>query len=393
MPSPISVSLIAGLSDADVSAVLHQLGTRVSLHGLEAAQLVHVDDDVDDEVALRTLRDAASQAAARGETLTIRATTESLASLIDLIMMMKSQAEAPALELASVLSVLDAEHVLRDLEAADFLRERNAAVDADDDRTIADVLIEHIETASTIVLCHTERLDEAARAALIGLLHALNPQAERVEWVPQALDTARSLSHHYDVDAVEAGAGWATLLRGADVPLSAGVSAFTYCRRRPFHPQRLFDLMHSDWLRMHGIVWRSRGYFWLASRMDLSGSWEQAGGACRHGAAGVWWSATDHDDWPDDQALRADIALRLQDGDAPAPYGDRMQELAFIGIHVDEAAIVAQLDACLLTDAEMAAGPAAWAALPDPFPQWEADDHAHEHTHDHVCDADCGHTH
>ncbi|MDW8443888.1 MAG: hypothetical protein RML45_05945 [Acetobacteraceae bacterium] len=42
----------------------------------------------------------------------------------------------------------------------------------------------------------------------------------------------------------------------------------------------------------------------------------------------------------------------------------------FIGQHMDEAAIRRDLDRALLTEAEFAIGPKAWARLPDPFPAW-----------------------
>jgi hypothetical protein len=52
-------------------------------------------------------------------------------------------------------------------------------------------------------------------------------------------------------------------------------------------------------------------------------------------------------------------------------YGDRRQEIVFIGIDMDQAAIRARLDACLVDDP----GPgvpdySAWKNLPDPFPVW-----------------------
>lgn len=399
------------MPDAGVSALLAQLSAQHPLRVLDAAQLIGgaaedlpMDDAqaaTADTAALAVLHSAAGLAQAHGEHLVIRSRTESLIGLIDLLAGADPFAGAAAgaaavhdmpLHLGAVMAVLDAPALLEEFHAADFLAERGLATSPDDDRTVADVLIEQIEAATVLVLSQADHVDIAARRTLVALLHALNPRARVVE--SGHADTALlQAAAPYDVDAAEAGAGWAALLRGGSVPADAEVSGFAYCRRRPFHPQRFFDLMHTDWLRMHGAVLRSRGYFWLASRMALSGSWEQAGGACRHGAAGVWWSAAEAADWPEDHALRAEIALRLQDGDAPAPYGDRMQELAFIGHQLDEAALVEKLDACLLTDAEMAAGPEAWAALPDPFPEWEADDHDHSHDHDHVCDDDCGHAH
>jgi hypothetical protein len=52
-------------------------------------------------------------------------------------------------------------------------------------------------------------------------------------------------------------------------------------------------------------------------------------------------------------------------------WGDRCQEVVWIGIDMDEAALRGMLDACLLTDEEMAAGPEGWTELEDPLPEWQ----------------------
>jgi hypothetical protein len=136
--------------------------------------------------------------------------------------------------------------------------------------------------------------------------------------------------------------------------------------------------------------------------MGIAGDWAQAGGVCRPAAAGAWWAALDPSEWPTDAADRAALDADMREDGQPAPYGDRRQELALVGVDLDRNALEACLDACLLTDAEMAAGPDAWAAYADPFPAWEDafddeghdHDHGHHHGHDHTHgDCDCGHPH
>tara|TARA_R110002020_G_scaffold165700_1_gene353293 strand:- start:87650 stop:88432 length:783 start_codon:yes stop_codon:yes gene_type:complete len=109
----------------------------------------------------------------------------------------------------------------------------------------------------------------------------------------------------------------------------------------------------------------SKGFFWLATRPQEAGSWSQAGGLMRYGYAGRWWRSVPKEHWPaEGEGLEAILA------NWDVETGDCRQELVFIGQHIDFALLTQELDACLLTDEEMAAGPAAWDALPDPFGPW-----------------------
>jgi G3E family GTPase len=120
-------------------------------------------------------------------------------------------------------------------------------------------------------------------------------------------------------------------------------------------------MIQGDW---PGVI-RSKGFFWLATRMEWAGSWSQAGAACRIEAGGFWWAAVPKNQWPDDdQQCREIVGLWKK------PWGDRRQEIVVIGSELDVERLTERLDACLLTDTEMALGPEGWAHFPDPFLPW-----------------------
>jgi len=141
-----------------------------------------------------------------------------------------------------------------------------------------------------------------------------------------------------------------------------GITSFVYRARRPFHSERLWSCVNEEW---PGVM-RSKGLFWLATRMNESGLWSQAGSACSHQSAGRWWSSVPESLWPDDESVRSAIRAEFR-----GPYGDRRQEIVIIGQNLKEREIRARLDACLLDGSEMQIGPVGWTRLPDPFPRWE----------------------
>ncbi|RZT38584.1 GTP-binding protein [Cupriavidus agavae] len=293
--------------------------------------------------------------------------------------------QAPGVaHLDTLVTVVDASRFLRDFHDADFLSARGLA-EADDDRTVVDVLIDQVEVCDVIVINKIDLVDAGQLGRLHVVLRALNPRAELVDASHGNVPAGRVLgTGRFDIDATPNAAGWQAALQGDAVPDAAGVSTLVYRRRRPFHPQRFADLIHTDWMREHGDVLRSRGLFWLASRMDIAGDWAQAGGVCRPGAAGAWWAAIDAGEWPSEGLARAAIEADLLEDGLPAEYGDRRQELVLVGLDLDAGALLERLDTCLLTDDEMAAGPDAWATYPDPFPDWgDAFDDVHDHDHDH----------
>ena len=274
--------------------------------------------------------------------------------------------------LDTMVTVVDARNFLADYSSTDALADRGAALGDDDERNVVDLLIEQVEFCDVLVLNKTDLLGAADLARLEHILHALNPRARIIHssfgQVPLdiVLNTGR-----FDFEAASSAPGWLQELRGSHAPESEtyGISSFVYRARRPFHPQRLWQLIHEDW---PGVI-RSKGYFWLATRPDFAASWSQAGSVARHEAAGLWRAAVPVSEWPEDAEPGA-----KPDADWDDRYGDRHQEIVLIGIEMDPAALTARFDSCLISDAEMLAHGDDFSSLNDPFPLWQVEGEAEE---------------
>jgi len=296
----------------------------------------------------------------------------------------------------TAVTVIDAANFHRDYASTDELSERGLAAYEGDDRTIVEVLIEQIEFCDVFVINKADLVSADDLTRLKSVLSALNPRAAQIVSsygnapFEEVIGTAR-----FDYDTTSNAAGWLALLHDPHSHQhegdGKGVGHLVYRARRPFHPERLWALLHEEW---KGVL-RGKGFFWLATRNDIGGSLAQAGGACRPSPAGTWWAAQDRSEWPEgDDELLEEIAADWYGDADDFSIGDRRQELVLIGVDLEAKQWRKKFDACLLTDDEFAQGLEGWKALNDPFPAWdlEDDDHDHHH-HDHDDDGHHHHHH
>lgn len=267
--------------------------------------------------------------------------------------------------LDTMVTVVDGFNFFKDFKEADYIRDSGESLGEEDDRTVADLLIDQIEFADVILISKTDLIDPEELGRVKGVLAALNPDARILEIsqgrVPLEAVLGTGL---FDMEKAQSSPGWLKELMGEHVPETEeyGISNFVYRARRPFHPERFYNVIHETW---PGVV-RSKGFFWLATRMKWIGEWSQAGGSCRHGVIGTWWTDVPRTCWPDDDEARIRIHQNMRQ-----PYGDRRQEIVIIGMKMDKAALTKMLDDALLTDSEMELGPEGWKGLNDPFPSIE----------------------
>lgn len=266
--------------------------------------------------------------------------------------------------LDTMVTVVDGYNFLRDYESDESIQARGESLGEDDERTIVDLLVDQVEFCDVLILNKMDLINEADKNRLIAILHSLNPRAKIVnaEFGKIELDNVLNTGL-FDFNAAAQAPGWLKELRGEHTPETEeyGIHSFVYRARRPFHPDRFWNVIEND---MKGIV-RSKGFFWLASRPEHAGSWSQAGGVSRQGLAGMWWASVPQQHWPEDKESR-DFIMQNWEEDT----GDARQELVFIGIGMDEHQLRLKLNSALLTDEEMQTGPDSWTTLHDPFQPW-----------------------
>ena len=170
----------------------------------------------------------------------------------------------------------------------------------------------------------------------------------------------------FDFGRAQQAPGWLKEMRGEHVPETEeyGISSFSYLARRPFHPAKFHEFLHS--IEDYGKPIRSKGYFWLATRPEYAGQWSQAGGIAHYGFGGMFWKSVPLKNWPRDERYLESIRKNWVE-----PFGDMRQELVFIGQGLDQGEITRALDNCLLSEEEVLLGKDYWHSLEDPFPAWE----------------------
>jgi G3E family GTPase len=268
--------------------------------------------------------------------------------------------------LDTMVTVVDVNTWLDDYREGERLKALGMGMSDDDNRTLSDLLIDQVEFANVIILNKTDLATKEQIESLEDMLHKLNPSAKlirseqgRVE-LNEIIDTGL-----FNMDEAQQSAGWLKELQGEHIPETEeyGISSFVFKARRPFHPERFLNFLMGEPMQ---AVLRSKGFFWIASRNDSAINWSLAGHVARVSPAGIWFASTPADLRPKGEHVDEYIAEFWQE-----PFGDRRQELVFIGIDMPKEGMLSQLESALLTEDELAMGEGKWALFPDNFPVWQ----------------------
>ncbi|QOV36542.1 GTP-binding protein [Streptomyces ferrugineus] len=278
---------------------------------------------------------------------------------------------AGGLVVTGVITAVDPALVLPYLGNGDDLAERGLAAATTDQRTVADTFARQLEYAPVLAVAPSPEADDEDRE----LLAQLHPTARQVPighgdlaGAPGTAADDRPLSPlsplaraalaGFDVESAAAAQHPACALLPAEAD-AHGVATLVWHRRRPFHPERLYEALED----ITCAAARSRGRFWLADKPDVLLHWDAAGGALCVESAGPWLASLPDAAWDMVPPVRRAAAAL----DWHPEHGDCCQHLVFTSPGLDRDGLERLLESCLLTDAEYAAGRDAWKRLPPAF--------------------------
>ena len=267
--------------------------------------------------------------------------------------------------LDTLVTVVDALNFWQDYGTYDGLADREIGIDEQDNRNIVDLLIDQIEFANVIVLNKSDLVGSDQLEALERFVRQLNATAKIVKCQFGRVPLSEMLGTGlFQMEWAEGHGDWLTVLRGEELSETDeyGITSFVFEARRPFHPVRLWAAIDLQDGVLEGVL-RSKGYFWMATHHGEAFRWSQAGVSVRFEPDGAWLSDVPRDDWPENEEERQGILDSMCE-----PWGDRRQELVFIGADMDEIVLRSRLEECLLTDDEMALGHEVWARWDNPIP-------------------------
>ena len=274
--------------------------------------------------------------------------------------------------LDTMVTVVDAVNLLNDFSSHDFLRDRGEVMGEEDERSLVHLLTDQMEFADVVILNKVSDSSPAQVDAARKIIRSLNADAEIIETNQSEVAAEKILNTGlFDIDKAHEHPMWAKELYGFSdhVPETEeyGVSSYVYRERQPFIPEKILAALNGD---LPGVI-RAKGHFWISTRPDWVAEFSLAGALSSVKPMGTWWASVARENWPDHKGVDAYVQAHWQE-----PWGDRRQELVFIGAGIDWNALKAKLDACLVPISMASSLSALPLDMPDPFPIWRRSEEA-----------------
>ncbi|MCZ4222764.1 GTP-binding protein [Pedobacter rhodius] len=254
-------------------------------------------------------------------------------------------------QIDTMVTVIDAFNFYKDFGSADRLIDRAMVDDTSDKRTIVNLLVDQIEFANVILLNKTDLVSQEDLKVLKSLIRKLNPYAKIHNTLFGEINPSLILNTGlFDFESASESAGWKKELEEIHIPETEeyGISSTVFCSTKPFHPERLWRYINQEFPQ---TIIRSKGIFHLAAMREKAILFSQAGGSLRIDYAGVWWASMDENErknYVDYLENETEIKKNWD-----KEFGDRKNELVFIGQEMNAEELKADLERCLLTDLEI----------------------------------------
>ncbi|MBL0884614.1 MAG: GTP-binding protein [Chitinophagaceae bacterium] len=251
----------------------------------------------------------------------------------------------------SMVTVVDCFNFFKDFSTVELLKDRSLTDIEGDDRTIVNLLTDQVEFANIIILNKTDLVRKETVALLEAMIRKLNPDARLIRSVFGKVEPSKILNTGlFDFEIAQQSAGWQKELEGHHTPETEeyGISSFVFRNPLPFHPARFWNYLNEQY--PVNII-RAKGLFWLASRPSDALNFSQTGGSSRLEKAGVWWDSMSYGErisYPSFVDNKTFIESRWH-----KLWGDRMNELVFIGQDMNQEKVVQELEACLIKEDEL----------------------------------------
>ncbi|MEM6814517.1 MAG: GTP-binding protein [Bacteroidota bacterium] len=253
----------------------------------------------------------------------------------------------------TMVTVVDAFNFFKDFGSPERLIDRELTDMEGDERTIVNLLTDQVEFANVIILNKADLVTKETVGVLQSTIKKLNPTAKIIESSFSKVSPKEILNTGlFDFEEAEQSAGWLEELNKEEhTPETEeyGISSFVYRSRKPFDPVRFWSYVQD---KFPNTVIRSKGLFWIASRPEQALIWGQAGGSLRADSAGVWWCSM-----PFEERIRYAGFIENQqhiESGWDKKFGDRKNEIVFIGQDMVKESIKDELDSCLSTEDELA---------------------------------------
>ena len=163
-------------------------------------------------------------------------------------------------KLDTMVTVVDAVNFLKDYEEAKYLKESGESLGEDDERSVADLLVDQIEFADVLLVSKTDLVETKDTEKLNAILRSLNTDAEIIPISQGQVDIENVLNTGlFDFEKAQQAPGWLKEMRGEHIPETEeyGISSFSYVARRPFYPEKFYKFLHNT--KQFGKLIRSKG--------------------------------------------------------------------------------------------------------------------------------------